>query len=43
MGPAKGDPDQDPLHEVTLRVLFKAGYDVIYPAKHEPAVLRHPV
>ena len=31
MGPAKGDPDQDPLHEVTLRVLTKAGYDVIYP------------
>jgi D-lactate dehydrogenase len=31
MGPAKGDPDQDPLHEVTLRVLFRAGYDVIYP------------
>jgi len=31
MGPAKGDPDKDPLHEVTLRVLFKAGYDVIYP------------
>ena len=32
MGPAKGDPDQDTLHEVTLRVLDKAGYDVIYPA-----------
>ena len=31
MGPAKGDPDQDPLHEVTLRVLLRAGYDVIYP------------
>jgi D-lactate dehydrogenase len=31
MGPAKGDPDQDPLSAVTLRVLFKAGYDVIYP------------
>jgi D-lactate dehydrogenase len=31
MGPAKGDPDQDPLHEVTLRVLIRAGYDVIYP------------
>ena len=31
MGPAKGDPDQAPLHEVTLRVLFRAGYDVIYP------------
>ena len=31
MGPAKGDPDQDALHEVILRVLFRAGYDVIYP------------
>jgi D-lactate dehydrogenase len=31
MGPAKGDPDKDPLHEVTVRVLFRAGYDVIYP------------
>jgi D-lactate dehydrogenase len=32
MGPAKGDTDRDPLYEVTLRVLSKAGYDVIYPA-----------
>ena len=31
MGPAKGDPNHDPLYEVTLRVLVKAGYDVIYP------------
>jgi D-lactate dehydrogenase len=31
MGPAKGDPDKEPLHEVTLRVLQKAGYDIIYP------------
>ena len=31
MGPAKGDPDKKPLHEVTLRVLQKAGYDIIYP------------
>jgi len=31
MGPAKDDPDQDALHEVTLRVLDKAGYGVIYP------------
>jgi D-lactate dehydrogenase len=31
MGPAKGDPHQDALHEVTLRVLDKAGYDVGYP------------
>jgi D-lactate dehydrogenase len=31
MGPAKGDPDKDPLHDVTVRVLFRAGYDVIYP------------
>jgi D-lactate dehydrogenase len=32
MGSAKGDPNHDPLHEVTLRVLSKADYDVIYPA-----------
>ncbi|MBT8370828.1 MAG: FAD-binding oxidoreductase, partial [Deltaproteobacteria bacterium] len=31
MGPAMGDPDKDALHEVTTRVLFKAGYNVIYP------------
>ncbi len=31
MGSAKGDPDKDPLYEVTLRILFRAGYNVIYP------------
>jgi D-lactate dehydrogenase len=31
MGPAKGDPDKDSLPEVTVRVLIKAGYDIIYP------------
>jgi D-lactate dehydrogenase len=31
MGPAKGDPDNEPLYEVTVRVLNRAGYDVIYP------------
>jgi D-lactate dehydrogenase len=31
MGPAKGDPDEDPLPKVTLNVLSKAGYEVIYP------------
>ena len=31
MGPAKGDPDEDPLPKVTLKVLLKAGYEVIYP------------
>ena len=31
MGPAMGDPDSDPLHAVTVRVLERAGYDVLYP------------
>jgi len=35
MGPAKGDPDRDPLHAVTLRLLEKAGYDVLFPATME--------
>ena len=35
MGPARGDPDADPLHAVTLRLLEKAGYEVIFPAKME--------
>ena len=35
MGPAQGDPDRDPLHAVTLRLLEKAGYDVLFPAKME--------
>jgi D-lactate dehydrogenase len=32
MGPAAGDPLTDALHEVTERVLRRAGYQVIYPA-----------
>jgi len=31
MGPAMGDPDRDPLHAVTVRVLARAGYAVVYP------------
>jgi D-lactate dehydrogenase len=31
MGPAKGDPDKDPLHKMALNVLSRAGYEVIYP------------
>ncbi|WP_027390136.1 FAD-binding and (Fe-S)-binding domain-containing protein [Chrysiogenes arsenatis] len=31
MGAAKGDPEQESLHVVTLRLLQKGGYDVIYP------------
>jgi D-lactate dehydrogenase len=31
MGPARSDPDRDPLHAVTLRLLEKAGYDVLFP------------
>jgi len=32
MGPARGDPEQRGLIEVTTAVLQKAGFDVIYPA-----------
>lgn len=31
MGPAKGDPDQRPLHKVMVALLRKAGYEVIFP------------
>jgi D-lactate dehydrogenase len=31
MGPAKGDPDKDSLPDAMLRVLLKAGYEIIYP------------
>ena len=31
MGPAAGDPLDEPLHRVTERVLRRAGYRVIYP------------
>lgn len=33
MGPAKGDPDQKPLMQVTLEVLERAGYEVIFPER----------
>jgi D-lactate dehydrogenase len=31
MGPARGDSEQESLHRVTLNLLQKAGYQVIYP------------
>ena len=31
MGPARGDPERDTLHERTVALLNKAGYRVIYP------------
>jgi D-lactate dehydrogenase len=31
MGPAKDDPDAEPLHTVILKLLRRAGYEVIYP------------
>ena len=33
MGPALGDPDAAPLHQVILRVMQKAGYSVTLPPK----------
>jgi D-lactate dehydrogenase len=35
MGPAKGDSDQDPLHAVAVRLLEKAGYEVLFPPRLE--------
>jgi D-lactate dehydrogenase len=35
MGPARSDPDRDPLHAVTLRLLEKAGYEVLFPPRME--------
>jgi D-lactate dehydrogenase len=35
MGPAQGDPDRDPLHAVTVRLLEKAGFQVRFPARME--------
>lgn len=32
MGPEKHDPDKTAIHDRTLSLLAKAGYDVIYPA-----------
>jgi D-lactate dehydrogenase len=31
MGPAKGDPDKDALPDAMIRVLIKAGYEIVYP------------
>jgi D-lactate dehydrogenase len=31
MGPARGDPDREPLHAVSVRLLEKAGFEVIFP------------
>jgi D-lactate dehydrogenase len=31
MGPAKGDPDRDSIPDAMVRVLLKAGYEIIYP------------
>jgi len=33
MGPAMGDPDQAPLHQVIAKVLFRAGFEVVYPPR----------
>ncbi|TVT50665.1 MAG: FAD-binding oxidoreductase [Sedimenticola thiotaurini] len=33
MGPAKGDPYQDDLHQVMLSLMKKAGFDVIIPER----------
>jgi len=35
MGPARGDPEQDSLHERTVALLHKAGYRVIVPQSLE--------
>jgi D-lactate dehydrogenase len=35
MGPSRGDPDREPLHAVTLRLLDKAGFQVRFPMKME--------
>jgi len=33
MGPALGDPDQTPLHQVITRVLKRAGFDIVLPPR----------
>ncbi|MFH2091987.1 MAG: FAD-binding and (Fe-S)-binding domain-containing protein [Pseudomonadota bacterium] len=33
MGPAMGDPDQEPLYQVIKRVLERAGFGVIFPPR----------
>jgi D-lactate dehydrogenase len=35
MGPAMGDPERDPLHAVTVRLLEKAGCGVVFPENLE--------
>jgi D-lactate dehydrogenase len=35
MGPARSDPDRDPLHAVTLRLFAKAGYEALFPPRME--------
>jgi D-lactate dehydrogenase len=35
MGPARNDPDRDPLHAVTLRLFAKAGYEALFPPRME--------
>nr|MCU0584591.1 FAD-binding oxidoreductase [Desulfobacterales bacterium] len=35
MGPAREDPDRDPLHRVAVRLLEMAGYGTIFPARME--------
>jgi D-lactate dehydrogenase len=35
MGPAREDPDREPLHRVAVRLLEKAGYGTIFPARME--------
>jgi D-lactate dehydrogenase len=33
MGPARSDPDRDPLHAVTLKLFAKAGYEALFPPR----------
>jgi D-lactate dehydrogenase len=35
MGPARSDPDRDPLHAVTLRLFAKAGCEALFPRQME--------
>jgi D-lactate dehydrogenase len=35
MGPAHGDPDREPLHAVAVRLIEKAGFEVLFPAGME--------
>jgi D-lactate dehydrogenase len=31
MGPSRGDPESEPVHDKLLSLLGKANYEVIYP------------